>query len=129
MPSASGSSAAASERAEAELVVHTLEQLLGGTSSFSFDSGRLRSGDDASGYSFADVAILYRTDAQAAPLIEALGRAGIPFQKRSHRPLAEQPGVRALLPRFHLQEKAARPERRVPAGQAVRRSWRPNSPP
>jgi DNA helicase-2/ATP-dependent DNA helicase PcrA len=92
--------AAASERAEAELVVHTLERLLGGTSAFSFDSGRVGAGDDGDGdeLSFDDVAILYRTEAQAPPLIEALGRAGIPFQKRSHRPLAEQPGVRALLP-------------------------------
>jgi superfamily I DNA/RNA helicase len=30
--------------------------------------------------------------------MEALGRAGIPYQKRSHRPLTEQPGVQALLP-------------------------------
>ncbi len=88
---------AASERAEAELVVHTLERLLGGTSYFSFDSGRVGAGD-APELSFADVAILYRTEAQTPPLIEALGRAGIPFQKRSHRPLAEQPGVKALLP-------------------------------
>jgi DNA helicase II / ATP-dependent DNA helicase PcrA len=92
--------AAASERAEAELVVHTLERLLGGTTSFSFDSGRVGAGDagDHAELSFDDVAILYRTEAQAPPLIEALGRAGIPFQKRSHRPLAEQSGVRALLP-------------------------------
>ena len=88
---------AASERAEAELVVHTLERLLGGTSYFSFDSGRVGAAD-APSLSFGDVAILYRTEAQTPPLIEALGRAGIPFQKRSHRPLAEQPGVRALLP-------------------------------
>ncbi len=88
---------AASERAEAELVVHTLERLLGGTTSFSFDSGRVGAGEGVE-LSFDDVAILYRTEAQAPPLIEALGRAGIPFQKRSHRPLAEQPGVRALLP-------------------------------
>ena len=87
---------AASERAEAELVVHTLERLLGGTSYFSLDSGRVESGEDA-GLSFNDVAILYRTEAQAAPLIEALGRAGIPFQRRSHRALTEQTGVRALL--------------------------------
>jgi superfamily I DNA/RNA helicase len=87
---------AASERAEAELVVHTLERLLGGTTYFSFDSGRVESGED-SGLSFGDVAILYRTEAQAAPLIEALGRAGIPFQKRSHRALSEQPGVRTLI--------------------------------
>ena len=88
---------AASERAEAEQVVHTLEKLVGGTSSFSLDSGRIGYEDEAV-LSFADVAILYRTDSQAAPLIEALGRAGTPFQKRSHRPLAEQPGVRAILP-------------------------------
>ena len=96
---------AASERAEAEVVVHTLEQLLGGTSSFSFDSGRVGVAEDDHRLSFGDVAILYRTDAQAAPLIEALARAGIPFQKRSHRPLAEQAGVRALLP--ILRQKAA----------------------
>jgi uncharacterized protein (TIGR00375 family) len=90
--------AAASERAEAELVIHTLERLLGGTSAFSFDSGRVGAGDTEDGLSFDDIAILYRTDAQAPPLIEALGRAGIPFQKRSHRPLAEQAGVRVLLP-------------------------------
>ncbi len=88
---------AASERAEAEMVVHTLEQLLGGTSSFSFDSGRVGAGEDGDGLSFNDVAVLYRTDAQAAPLIEALGRSGIPFQKRSHRPLTDQAGVRAVL--------------------------------
>jgi superfamily I DNA/RNA helicase len=91
---------AASERGEAELVVHTLERLLGGTSSFSFDSGRVRSGDSGdtrAELSFEDVAILYRTEAQTPPLIEALGRAGIPFQKRSHRPLTEQAGVGALL--------------------------------
>ncbi len=89
--------AAASERAEAEQVVHTLEQLVGGTSSFSFDSGRVGYGDQP-GLSFSDVAILYRTETQAVPLMEALGRSGIPFQKRSHRPLVDQPGVQALLP-------------------------------
>ncbi|HEV7787320.1 MAG TPA: UvrD-helicase domain-containing protein, partial [Thermoanaerobaculia bacterium] len=108
--------AAAGERAEAELVVHTLERLLGGTSAFSFDSGRVDAGDTEDGLSFDDVAILYRTDAQAPPLIEALGRAGIPFQKRSHRPLAEQPGVRALLPILQEQTEGsveARLERAV----------------
>ncbi|HET9226096.1 MAG TPA: UvrD-helicase domain-containing protein, partial [Thermoanaerobaculia bacterium] len=86
---------AASERAEAELVVETLDRLLGGISSFSFDSGRVGYGDIPS-LSFKDVAILYRTEAQAPPIQEALGRAGIPFQKRSHRALLDQPGVQAL---------------------------------
>ncbi len=91
---------AASERAEAELVVHTLERLLEGTSYFSLDSGRVKPGETpgtAPELSFGDVAILYRTEAQAAPLIEALGRAGMPFQKRSHRPLTEQSGARDLI--------------------------------
>jgi superfamily I DNA/RNA helicase len=86
---------AASERAEAEQVVETLERLLGGISSFSFDSGRVGYGDTPA-LSFQDVAILYRTEAQAPAIQEALGRAGIPFQKRSHRPLLDQPGVQAL---------------------------------
>jgi DNA helicase-2/ATP-dependent DNA helicase PcrA len=99
---------AASERAEAELVVHTLERLVGGTSYFSFDSGRVGAGA-APHLSFGDVAVLYRTEAQTPPLIEALGRAGIPFQQRSHRPLTERAGVKALLAR--LQGTGAAEER------------------
>ncbi|MFL6198754.1 MAG: UvrD-helicase domain-containing protein [Thermoanaerobaculia bacterium] len=87
---------AASERAEAELVVEALERLLGGISSFSFDSGRVESRAERDTLSFRDVAILYRTEAQAPAIQEALGRAGIPFQKRSHRALLDQPGVQAL---------------------------------
>jgi DNA helicase-2/ATP-dependent DNA helicase PcrA len=106
---------AASEGAEAELVVHTLERLLGGTSSFSFDSGRVGVGDGGE-LSFEDVAILYRTEAQTPPLIEALGRAGIPFQKRSHRPLTEQAGVGALL---SLLRERSREERTTASVEAL----------
>ena len=88
---------AASERAEAEFVVHTVDQLIGGSSFFSLDSGRASSSARDHGLSFADVAVLYRTDAQAAPLAEALARAGMPFQKRSHDRLADHPGVRAVV--------------------------------
>jgi DNA helicase-2/ATP-dependent DNA helicase PcrA len=70
--------AAPTERAEAEFVVQTIEQMIGGHSFFSIDSGRA---SGAGGYSFADFAVLYRTDAQSEPLIEALDRAGIPYQK------------------------------------------------
>ncbi|MEE8524061.1 MAG: UvrD-helicase domain-containing protein [Thermoanaerobaculia bacterium] len=87
---------AASEKAEAEHVVQSIEQLLGGTSYFSLDSGRVGDdGDDA--LSFDDFAVLYRTDAQSVAVIEALERAGIPFQKRSHSRLADCPEVRQLL--------------------------------
>ncbi len=97
---------AANERAEAELVAHTIEKLVGGTSYFSVDSGRVEGG--ATGiYTFADFAVLYRTDAQSGPLLEALGRAGIPVQKRSHEALAERPGVLALLAELERAEAGA----------------------
>src|SRR5215218_5979248 len=87
---------AASDLAEAEFVVQTIDRLLGGSSFLSLDSGRADGGAEP-GLSFADVAVLYRTDAQSGPLAEALGRAGMPFQKRSHDRLGDRPAVRALV--------------------------------
>jgi DNA helicase-2/ATP-dependent DNA helicase PcrA len=89
----------ATERAEAEFVVHTIEQLVGGTSLASFDTGRA-SGQAAGAHTFGDFAVLYRTAAQTPALIEAFARSGIPFQKRAHTPLAEHPAVVALLARI-----------------------------
>ena len=88
--------AAPTERAEAEFVVKTIEQMIGGHSFFSIDSGRGRTAPGAQ-WSFADFAVLYRTDAQSAALCEALDRSGIPYQKSSHAPLADAPAARALL--------------------------------
>ena len=87
---------AASDLAEAEFVVRSIDRLLGGASFLSLDSGRADGGAEH-GLSFADVAVLYRTDAQSGPLAEALGRAGMPFQKRSHDRLGDRPAVRALV--------------------------------
>jgi DNA helicase-2/ATP-dependent DNA helicase PcrA len=94
--------ASSTERAEAELVVHTIERMLGGSTFFSLDTRRA-AGHEAAGFSFADFAVLYRTEAQAEFLIEALERSGMPFQCRSHRRLVEQQcpdgkGDRRLLP-------------------------------
>jgi superfamily I DNA/RNA helicase len=90
---------APTERAEAEFVVKTIEQVIGGHNFFSLDSGRAMSAP-ATNYAFADFAVLYRTDAQSAALCEALDRSGIPYQKHSHAPLREVPAVRALLQEF-----------------------------
>jgi DNA helicase-2/ATP-dependent DNA helicase PcrA len=87
--------AAPSERAEAEFVVAAIEQAIGGHSFFSIDSGR--AGGQHTALSFADFAVLYRTEAQAEALTEALARSGIPFRKHSHTPLAEEPAVRKVL--------------------------------
>jgi superfamily I DNA/RNA helicase len=92
--------AAADERAEAAFVVDRIERLLGGSSFHSLDSGRVEPWQDAwqdRAHSFADVAVLYRTDAQARALADALDAEGIPYQKRSHHRLADQPGVREVL--------------------------------
>jgi DNA helicase-2/ATP-dependent DNA helicase PcrA len=87
---------APTEGAEAESVVKAIEHMIGGHSFFSIDSGRA-SGTPQGNLSFADFAVLYRTDAQAAALCDALDRSGIPYKKSSHAALADDPAVRALL--------------------------------
>ncbi|GLW62569.1 DNA helicase [Actinomadura rubrobrunea] len=91
-----GTHRAATEQAEAAFVARTIERLLGGTSFHSRDSGRVDS-DGPSELSLSDFAVLYRTDRQARPVMEALTRAGLPFQKRSHDRLADRPGVEHIL--------------------------------
>ena len=95
---------APTDRAEAEFVVHQIERALGGTSHFSLDSGRLDSAESAGGGSFSDFAVLYRLGAQAAALVEAFQRSGIPYQRiGTEGPLAsgEARAVLALLRLFH----------------------------
>jgi DNA helicase II / ATP-dependent DNA helicase PcrA len=108
---------AASELAEAEFVVRSIDRLLGGASFLSLDSGRADGGAEH-GLSFADVAVLYRTDAQSGPLAEALGRAGMPFQKRSHDRLLNRPAVRALVRGLRAPGPARTGAPRLPAGPA-----------
>jgi uncharacterized protein (TIGR00375 family) len=83
----------ADAQAEAEFVTATIDRLLGGASFHSLDSGRA-DGHHAEHLDFSDVAVLYRTDAQSEPIMEALTRAGMPYQKRSHDRLIKRPGVR-----------------------------------
>ncbi|MCC6455784.1 MAG: UvrD-helicase domain-containing protein [Caldilineaceae bacterium] len=84
---------ASTDRAEAEYLVHTIEQAVGGTSYFSLDSGRV-AGTAAGDRSFGDFAILYRLGVQRRALIEAFDRSGIPYQivgdaLTSHRHIRE----------------------------------------
>jgi uncharacterized protein (TIGR00375 family) len=92
-----GRYAAASVADEADFVVRTIDELVGGVSHRSLDSGRV-DGRSAltSALSFSDIAVLYRTDAQASSIVDALSRAGIPVQKRSHDRLLDRPGVAAI---------------------------------
>lgn len=90
--------------AEAEFVVHAIERLLGGSTMFSFDSGRVAHGDGEA-WSFRDFAVLSRTDTQADALAEALDRSGIPYQRRSHGVLAEHPAIQSLQQRLSQSAK------------------------
>ena len=71
---------AATPQAEAEFVVQRIEQLMGGISHFSIDSGRGGEKESHTASSFRDFAVLYRLSRQASHLTEALARRGIPFQ-------------------------------------------------
>jgi len=66
------------DRAEAEYVVHNIEKMIGGTSMFSQDSGRVDTDEEAE-VSFSDIAVLYRLKSQAYLLEEAFDRSGIPY--------------------------------------------------
>jgi DNA helicase-2/ATP-dependent DNA helicase PcrA len=102
--------AAPTERAEAEFVVHTIEQMIGGHSFFSIDSGRALD-TTRRNFGFADFAMLYRTDAQSSALCEALERSGIPFARSVHEPLAMQPAIQTILAELEQgEERGARLE-------------------
>ena len=92
---------AADEHAEAAWIAATIDRLLGGASFHSLDSGRA-DGHDHGKLGLADIAVLYRTDAQAGPLAQALTRAGLPYQKRSHDLLARRPGVADIVREMRL---------------------------
>ena len=91
---------AATDRAEAEYVVHQIEQMVGGTSYFSVDSGRLDG--DASAEpggaerAFGDFAVLYRLGAQSRALIEAFDRSGIPYQCAGYPVMLRRASLRPL---------------------------------
>ncbi|MDQ0393161.1 UvrD-helicase domain-containing protein [Labrys monachus] len=99
--------AAVSEQAEADFVARTIEEILGGHDLLEAGKGkhRGRGGQaslehaslDQASLGFADFAVLYRTDMQAAALRDAFDRAGIPYRKSSPARLADHAGVEAIL--------------------------------
>ncbi len=86
---------ALSDKAEAEFVASTIENLIGGHSFFSLDSQR--SEGQESNYSFSDFAILYRTSSQLPLIIEAVKRTGMPFVNLSNDLLCEKKAIRSFL--------------------------------
>jgi superfamily I DNA/RNA helicase len=68
------------------------------------------------------MAVLYRTDAQAASLGQALTRAGLPFQKRSHDRLSRRTGVRDIVAQMRLADPAGRADQEDDAEQRLHRA-------
>jgi len=87
----------ATERAEAEYVVKTIEQEVGGIAHFSMDSGRIDPFHGKKERSFADFAVLYRIKEQGKALKEAFARSGIPFQMVGNEKLQDRKGIRELV--------------------------------
>lgn len=80
---------ASSDKAEAEYVVHQIEKMVGGTSLFSRDSGRVtRAPQEEVG--FGDIAVLYRLNAQRKVLEEAFSHHGIPYEVGGDKPFGQQ---------------------------------------
>ncbi|MDD3029257.1 MAG: UvrD-helicase domain-containing protein [Alphaproteobacteria bacterium] len=96
---------AATENLEASFVASSIEQVMGGHDMLVAQRGRAKQGKASTSLSFADVAVLYRTDAQAGALREALDRAGIPYKKSTPLPLADHTGVAALMDVLARQEE------------------------
>jgi DNA helicase II / ATP-dependent DNA helicase PcrA len=96
---------AADEHAEAAWISAMIDQLLGGASFHSLDSGRA-DGHGHGKLGLSDIAVLYRTDTQAGALGQALTRAGLPYQKRSHDRLARRPAVTDIVREMALTPRA-----------------------
>jgi DNA helicase-2/ATP-dependent DNA helicase PcrA len=94
------------EHAEAAWIAATVDQLLGGASFHSLDTGRA-DGHAHGKLGLADIAVLYRTDAQATSLGQALTRAGLPYQKRSHDLLTRRAGVPDIIREMRLDPPAS----------------------
>ena len=88
---------APTDKAEAEYIVHQVEQMVGGVSYFSLDSGRVDENGLPEERSFGDFAVLYRLNAQARLLEDAFDRSGIPYETTGGTALAEQKPVREIL--------------------------------
>lgn len=81
---------------EAEMIVEQIERVIGGTTYFSLDSGRVASHEGDLSVGFGDIGVLFRLNTQGDALEEALDRAGIPFVRSGQTPLIARYPVNIL---------------------------------
>jgi DNA helicase-2/ATP-dependent DNA helicase PcrA len=84
------------ESEEAEMIVEQVERLIGGTTYFSLDSGRVDSHEGELSIAFGDIAVLFRLNAQGDALESAMDRAGIPFVRSGETPLVSRYPVNVI---------------------------------
>jgi len=94
---------ARSDAHEAVCVGKTIENWIGGLD-FSYDDFGKGDGLNASGASFSDFAVVYRTRAQGDIFAETFGKAGIPFRRADRRHFMNTPGIREILCAVKLME-------------------------
>jgi DNA helicase-2/ATP-dependent DNA helicase PcrA len=81
---------------EAEMVAEQIEKMIGGTTYFSLDSGRVMSHEEGENLSFGDMAVLFRLNSQGDAFEESLSRAGIPYVRSGEKPLISRHPVDVL---------------------------------
>ncbi|HVO40328.1 MAG TPA: UvrD-helicase domain-containing protein, partial [Spirochaetia bacterium] len=92
---------------EGSWIAEQVRDLVGGVDSVSVEAARARADGDAhargpGAYSFADMAILFRTRAVRDALLPGLARAGLPFTFRDNTPLAQEEPFRFLIAGLRL---------------------------
>jgi len=95
---------AATDRAEAEMVGRLIETMIGGTGFHSVDTGAVDTANLDAAKSYADFAVLFRTNEQSRTIAQVFEETGIPFQLANRRKIFEQEGVAALLAVLRLVE-------------------------
>ncbi|MFH1481016.1 MAG: UvrD-helicase domain-containing protein [Pseudomonadota bacterium] len=81
---------------EAEMIIEQIEKLMGATTTFSLDSGRVSSHEEGMDLGFDDIAVLFRLNAQGDALEEAFSRSGIPYARSGEKPLINRYPVNLL---------------------------------
>jgi len=97
---------------EGAFIAGRIRDLVGGVDSVSVDGARSRGRDGEGGFSFSDIAVLFRTRAVRDALLPSLSQAGLPLTSRDSSPLAAEKPFRYLVAALRL---VANPADRVSA--------------
>ena len=95
------------EKAEARAVADIIQQQIGGTGFHSLDTGIIKDAHRAGLRSYADFAVLYRTNAQHRVFADVLRQWGIPCQVASRQQVLDIDGLAQVVSFLKLVEQCA----------------------